>query len=323
MKMKLFSAATLDEAMALVRAEMGPDAVILSTRDEDGTVEVRAAVERSFNPRFAAPRFAEPRPVLESARDELSAALHWNAAPEAFSHLVAQAGARLGAGTESLGALAAGLESVLAFAPLSTSLDRSVMLVGTAGSGKTTLTAKLALALRDRKTAPEPVAADFDASGQSARLAGLLLRPTVGAAYSPDSLFSLVRSRHGENRRLIIDTPPFNPLDEADMGRLKDLVDHSGAEPILVMPAGGDALELEDNARAFANIGVRRAIISKIDLVRRKAGALAALSAARLSIAHLGFSPHANGGLSPASAAGIARLLLENAPETNVLKGAA
>ena len=46
MKMKMFVGRTEEEAMAMVRAEMGPDAVILSTRDEEGRVEVRAAIEQ-------------------------------------------------------------------------------------------------------------------------------------------------------------------------------------------------------------------------------------------------------------------------------------
>ena len=41
MKMKMFVGRTEEEAMAMVRAEMGSDAVILSTRDEDGRVEIR------------------------------------------------------------------------------------------------------------------------------------------------------------------------------------------------------------------------------------------------------------------------------------------
>jgi len=324
MKMKLFSAATMDEAMAMVRSEMGPDAVVLSTREEDGVVEVRAAVERAFNARFPAPRFAEPRPLQDAARDELGAALRWNAAPDGFASLVAQAGARLGAGSEPLGALSAGLEGALAFSPIPVALESSILLVGAPGVGKTTMAAKLSTALCERrKSAPEPVSADFDASGQSTRLAALLLRARLTAVYSPESLIALVRSRHAENRRLIIDAPPVNPLDPADMERMKELAARTGAEPVLVLPAAGDALELEDNARAFASIGVRRAVISKMDTVRRRAGVLAALSAARLPIAHIGSSPLAGDGLTPASSALLARLLLENAPEANVLKGAA
>ena len=64
MKMKMFIGKTEADALAQVRAEMGPDAVILSTRDEDGRVEIRAAIERSFNHRFAAPNHCQlPAPA--------------------------------------------------------------------------------------------------------------------------------------------------------------------------------------------------------------------------------------------------------------------
>ena len=94
MKMKMFVGKTEEEAMAMVRAEMGADAVILSTRDEDGRVEIRAAVERSFGHKFAAPKFAEVRPMFDETRSQLSTSLRWQGAPEGFVHMVAEAGGR-------------------------------------------------------------------------------------------------------------------------------------------------------------------------------------------------------------------------------------
>jgi flagellar biosynthesis protein FlhF len=94
-------------------------------------------------------------------------------------------------------------------------------------------------------------------------------------------------------------------------------------EPVLVLAADGNPMDMEDNARAFAAAGCRRVILTKLDAVRRRGGAIAAISSARLSIAQLGLTPSVTGGLVPASASRIAQLLIAGSPEAELLKGAA
>lgn len=325
MKMKMFTAPTEKEALALVRAELGPDAVILSTatREEDGIVEVRAAVERTFS-NLATPKFAEARPKYDETRSQLSSSLRWHGAPDGFVQMAADAGSRLGAGMEPLPALAVGLEGLLTFAPLHPRPEKSILLVGPHGSGKTTTAAKLALHLSESDSPLEAVAADFDVSGQVARLAALMLRPTVTAAYSPDALVRLVREREDKGQRLIVDAPPFNPLDAGDMGRLTALISRLNIDPVLVLAADGNPMDMEDNARAFGAAGCRKVILTRLDAVRRRGGAIAAISSSRLSIAQLGMTPSVSGGLVPASSERIARLLLAEAQVgAELLKGAA
>jgi flagellar biosynthesis protein FlhF len=322
MKMKMFVGKTEEEAMALVRAEMGPDAVILSTRDEDGRVEIRAAIERSFS-NLATPKFAEARPKFDETRSLLSSSLRWHGAPDGFTQMVAEAGGRLGAGMEQINSLSVGIEGMLTFNPLNPRPDKSIFLIGPHGHGKTTAAAKIATRLSDPASPLEAVAADFDASGQTARLAALMLKVSVTNALSPDHLVRLVKESDNRNQRLVIDGPPFNPLDEADMKRLSDLISRMNVEPVLVLSAEGHPEDIEDNARAFVQVGCRRVILTKLDAVRRRGGAIAAISSSRLSIAQLGLTPSVSGGLAPASASRIARLLVAGQPEAELLKGAA
>ena len=327
MKMKMFVGRTEEETMAMVRAEMGPDAVILSTREreDDGYFEIRAAIERAFSPKFATPKFAEVRPMFDETRSQLSSSLRWHGAPDGFVHMVSEASARLGAGMEPHAALAAGIEGILTFNALRPQPEKSLLLVGPHGSGKTTAVAKIARFLSDRKHPIEPVAADFDSSGQVARLAALMLKPSVTFALSPDHLMKLVREADDRGQKLVIDCPSFNPLDEADMKRCSDLISYMNVEPVLVLAADGHPMELEDNARVFAQAGCRRVILTRIDAVRRRGGAIAAISSARLSIASLGLTSNARCGLTPASSERIARLFLSgvDVPEADQLKGAA
>lgn len=332
MKMKMFAAPTEEEALALVHEELGPDAVILSTYDdEQGRVEIRAAVERVFNHRFAPPEGAPVRPIFEpmpegrkdAMRDGLAEALHTRGAPEGFIHMVSQAGARMGPGLERQGALSAGLEGVLTFAPIQPGIDRSLLLVGPHGSGKTTATAKLSLQFASGDSPMPAMSADLDVNGQSARLAALTKSPRVSAVYSPEALIKTVKVRQSEGERLVIDGPAFNATDDQDIVRLKALISCMEIEPVLVLSAAGHPLDLEDDARAYAQCGVRRVILTQLDAVRRPGAAIAAISSARLSIAQLGLGPSMESGLAPASAERIARLLLDGQPETEMLKGAA
>lgn len=330
MKMRMFVAPTLEEAMECVKREMGPDAVILSTREEDGRVEVRAAVERSGGQTPSTPRFmsAAVQPLAaqrayESTRDELDDALRWQGAQDGFIHLVAEAGARLGAGLEALGSMAAGLEGVLTFAPLHARPERSYFLIGPPGSGKSTAAAKLALHMRDGESRLAPVAADFDILASAERLAALMRAPQVGRCMVPEALARLVAETDKKGGRLVIDGPAFNPVDDNDLSRLKELISFTNVEPILVLAADGHPLEQEDAARAFAQAGVRRVILTRLDAVRRRGGVFSAISSARLSIAQLGMGSSTRSGLAPASAALVSRLLLAGTPEAELLKGAA
>ena len=197
---------------------MGPDAVILSTREreDDGMFEVRAAIERNFGQKFAAPKFAEVRPVFDETRSLLASTLRWHGAPDGFVHMVSEAGSRMGAGMESHAALAAGIEGVLTFNPLNPQPTKSLMLVGPHGSGKTTAAAKIARFLSDKKHPIEPVAADFDASGQTARLAALTLKVSVTSTLSPDHLMRPCAHAEPRRQRLGIECPSRNPPDDAD-----------------------------------------------------------------------------------------------------------
>ena len=109
------------------------------------------------------------------------------------------------------------------------------------------------------------------------------------------------------------------------MKRCSDLISYMNVEPVLVLGADGHPMEIEDNARAFAQAGCRRVILTRLDAVRRRGGAIAAISSARLSIAQLSLASSVRGGLAPASSERIARLFVTSGQisEADQLKGAA
>jgi flagellar biosynthesis protein FlhF len=115
---------------------------------------------------------------------------------------------------------------------------------------------------------------------------------------------------------VFVDTAGTNPFDPNDLAMLAESIDAAGAEPLLVLAAGGDPMESVDIAAAYASLGVRRLFVSKLDLARRLGGLLAAVDAAAAAFSEASVSYQVADGLRPLNAVTLARLLLPHAAET-------
>lgn len=331
MRMKMFAAESVDAARALVFAEMGDDAVILSEREIDGRVEVRAATDgtkRSGG--IDSPLFLqrERREQAKSQNDtvlvqRLRDTLAWHGAPKRFiNRVVSAADIRK---TEPSEALASGLASLITCAPLPARLDRNIVLVGPPGHGRTSTAAKLTRRAAMAKEEILPVAADFDATAGGEQLSAYLERERaqVRIAADPDALFLVMDDVQRNNQRCVIDLPSILPFDREDLARLKDLVAAIDAEPILILSAEGHPEDQAEAARAYASAGIKRAILTKMDVARRRGGVVSALSTARISLSHLAVTPFIGGGLVPAAPSRLAALLMEESHGQDALRGAA
>ena len=335
MRMKMFAAETLEAAKAMIFAEMGEDAIILSEREVPGGVEVRAATDKlgggmvPSEPRFIARmnrNGAPGRPQDNPLRNRVRDALIWHGAPERFAERVADAGMPMSSKTQDPAEImASGLEALITCDPIPAMPNRDVLLVGPPGHGRTATAAKMTRRAAVTNSQILPVAADLDSTAGGAQLAAYLEleQRQIRAATSPDALFDLLRTCRSDGYRCVIDLPAIVPFDEEDLASLKDLINVIDAEPVLVMSAEGHPDDQAEAARAFASVGVRRAIVTKLDVTRRRGGVVAALSGAGIAFAHLAVTPFIGGGLVPAAPGRLSRILLEEAPADIALKGAA
>ena len=149
MRMKMFAAESFDAAKALIFAEMGDDAIILSEREVEGGVEVRAAIDKSTrmndDPMFLSlddkrpTAFRRENPLRQRVRDSLL----WHGAPTSFAERIAEsAGMEAEQGTEPGDAMARGLSVFAKFDPLPAMPDSNIILVGPPGHGRTSVAAK-------------------------------------------------------------------------------------------------------------------------------------------------------------------------------------
>lgn len=297
MRLKTYHAASLPEAIELAREELGPDAVILSSQPSElgGGIRLTAALDPS------APE--NPADVLDNggaAIDEVATALGFHGVPPALSQrLIAAAAAR--PANDGEGALAAAVGNVFRFEAKAIAAAKTpVLLVGPPGAGKTATAAKLcALARLDGRPATL-VTMDTVKAGALAQAAILAdsMAVTLRQATDEASLLEAVAASAGGGL-VMVDTVGANPFDAREQGVLRRVAQAISATVVLVLPAGGDALESADLALAFAEVGAGLLCPTRLDASRRLGGVLAAAGAADLAFFAAGVAPQIAGGLIP------------------------
>ncbi|SRR5579885_308796 len=308
MRLRSFTGRTMSEAMAQVRQQLGPDAVIVSTQeDEDGGTRVTAALDSDTVPtRVAAPE--------SGAIDVLGMPLAAHGlAPELVEKILAAALPY--DAEEPLVALSSALATLYAFRPLGgDDAQRVILLAGPPGAGKTVTAAKLAARMVLAGGKVRLVSADTARAGATDQLAAFakILGVPLHRAQSPQELQALA-AKADRVELTLIDTAGINPYNAAERRDLRALVDAAGAEPLLVVPAGGDAVDTMELARIFRDEGCARLAVTRLDMARRLGSIIAAADALRLDFAEAGVSSAIADGLSSFNPVLLARLLLSAA----------
>lgn len=301
MRLRTFSAASMSEAMALVRAQLGGDAIIVSTEDgDDGLMRVTAAVEPA-----ELPATGNDPDVIDALSEALA---EHGVAPALVEKIL---GAALPFETEDpLLALSGAFTSVFRFAPLDTK-ERPLLMVGPPGAGKTVSIAKLAARAVMAGKPVRLVTADIVRAGGIEQLEAFarVLKLPLQRAESAARLAPLARQT-APQELLLIDTPGINPYSAGDRRELTLLLEASGGEPVLVLPAGGDSFDSIEMARIFRDLGASRMIVTRLDMVRRLGSVIAAADALNLAFAEAGISADIASGLTTIDPVVLARFIL-------------
>jgi len=272
-------------AMALVRSNLGPDALILSTRRVGEGVEVTAALD-GLPDEPAPPPVDTPidTPSVDTGRN---AALSWHGVPPRLIDALPP------------GPLVDCLPAALAFGALPAADTAPLLLAGPPGAGKTLTTAKLATRLVMAGQTPLVVTADGQRAGAPEQLAAYtrLLGLTLVVASAPLPLTRAL-GRRQEGAPVLIDTPGLDPFDPAARNELLSLAAAAHAVTVLVLPGGLDPAEAQELADAFIQAGATLLVATRLDLCRRLGGVLAAASAG-LVMTEAGTGSGAADGLQP------------------------
>ena len=293
MRLKLFHASTITGAMALIRSELGPDALILNTRRVSGGIEVTAATEPGpIEPPPPLLRLPDERPSAASTPPELSrdALLLWHGVPRALS------------GSLKGECLALALAQRLAFSPLPLEPDphlpRPLMVAGPPGAGKTLTIARLATRMVMAGQSPMVITSDAQRAGATEQLLAFtrVLNISLIVADQPRLLARALARRGSEP--VLIDLPGLDPTDVTSAGFMDAMSSVCAANIALILPAGLDPNEAGDMAGGFAAAGATHLVATRLDLCRRLGGILAAAEAGRLAMAEAGIGAGAVDGLA-------------------------
>jgi flagellar biosynthesis protein FlhF len=291
MRLKLYRAPRMAQAMAQVRAELGDGALILATRHVGNGVEVTAALEPD-----------EPlSPALAPKDPALLAALSFHGVPASLHGELQRA------------SLECGLAKVFAFASLPLR-QRPLLLAGPPGAGKTLTVARLATRLVMAGVKPLVITADGKRAGATEQLAAFtkLLGISLIVACHPVTVSRALLQRE-PGGPVLIDSPGCDVFDPAQIDEISALAACSDAAIVLVLAAGLDPAEAVDIARAYAAAGARLLVATRLDLARRLGGILAAASGG-LALSEAGVGPGAADGLLPITPAWLATRLLTGIP---------
>lgn len=335
MRLKTFQAATMSEAMDLVRSALGDEAIIVSTvthRNGAG-VEITAAIEQHVEDDFATReaqslRYGEGNGRLfvpdedfgggaEQAAEVVAAVLAWHGVPSRTTERLVQAVQRVGL-DDPIGALAEALDETYRFPGLSND-NRPLIVIGPPGSGKTIATAKIAARSVLERRPVHVISCDVSRAAAGEQLAALcrVMKAPFTEAADAAELERAVEAVPAD-AKLVIDTAGINLHATAERRALKELIQASGAEPLAVFAAGIDAMEAGELAAQAVALGARRYIGARLDAARRLGGLVAAADLGGLAFADAGASPFVGKGFERLDALGLAHRLLAD-PDAAVL----
>lgn len=328
----------------MVRETLGEDAIIVATQEENGgrSVRLTAAIDRDDDgpafeietPRRAVRRANNNVPIdylqydaEEDAEDAINEILTdtvlRHGVPSDISDMILST-ASLAGMNDAISAMRTAMDNHFTFAPLPLQSRKALMLIGAPGAGKTLATAKLAARATLSGLKAAVITTDTIRAGGVEQLEAftkLLQIPLQKARNAADLRTRLDDARGAD--LILIDTGGCNPFDVDDMRAQAGMIDRAKVEPVLVMAAGGDAEESSEIARCFAVLGVQRLLPTRLDIVRRLGGIIAAAGRSGIAFSDASNTPKVADGIVSLSAQSLSNLLLPQEARGKTTRGAA
>jgi flagellar biosynthesis protein FlhF len=329
MHLRTFTGPSMNDIMSQIKRELGNDAVIISSRTmDDGSLRVAAALEDEpiaepfevmvdgvEDPASLFGGIKDygslPDPSLDSALDFISKALTRHGVPAQLNQKIMLQAEQVAKGSPKE-ILTQALKQIFSFDPIpDTAYERPVMLVGQPGAGKTTTVAKLATRAVMNKLKTAVITADTVRAGGVEQLAAFttVLKLPLIKVNDPEQLRKALNDSKSADQ-IFVDCPGLNAFDPKAMKEMHAYIKVMPMDLVVTLPGGMDIEESAEIARAFAVLGAKWLLPTRLDMSRRLGGILAAADRAGLAFVGMGHKPEIADGFAPLDAATLADFIL-------------
>ncbi len=323
MKLKTYMCRSMDEALQTIRAELGPDAVIISSLDEGDKIRVTAACE-NIPDHIANPEPEAPKYTALETKNILCHVLSYHGVPATVSDMIIGESCRVSS-VSLEGGVAEVFKELLAFAPLkfnnTPKQPQQIMLAGPVGVGKTVTLSKIASEYRLKNQPVEIISADYLKAGATEQIQAYAsaIEVPLTLVQTPTELEKKL-SQCQAGVTYLIDTPGTNALNPGEVTHLTDFILAAKQAPYLVLAAGGDPYEMQDTAAAFKDVGSTRFMMTRFDAAKRFGGLLSILFKERLEFSAMSCGPEIGSRLKEASSANLFAVLKAYLPDVMAQK---
>ena len=316
MKIKHFTAPTMTEAMSKIRAELGDEAIIVSSETKDGSVQVTAAIESTQEIDFNSEEQLEISPSLQVYDDiKIRESLEYH---DILTDVAGQilAVARQAYNKDSyLGnhqLLSQALKQMYHFTSLLNENQKNKIFMGMPGCGKSTAIAKLATKAKLEKKRTAILSADNVRAGANSQLEAFakILELDFYICKNARELFNQVQKGKDQYDLQLIDMPGINPYVSTEVEMIEDLIEGIKATKILVADAGRNTLESIETAEIFSQLGAEMILPTHLDMTRRIGSIISSAYCNQLSFCAGSVSSNIAKGLAKITPEALAKLLL-------------
>ena len=316
MRLKTYTAANMNEAFALVKQELGADAIIVNTENtEDGGVRITAAEEeKDFSFSEKEEVFPEPRRRdFDDSRIRKSLKYHGviKQTREKILANIRQEYYDSGEKDDKV-LLERCLNKMFGYYKMLERKHPLKLFMGITGSGKSTAIAKVATQAKFKKISCCIVSTDNIRAGANNQLQAFaeILETPFSCAKDAQSLYEKAASSAERYELVLVDTPGINPFEEKEVSLISPLVRALKADVIMTMDAGRNSYDSVEIAEIFSKLGARYLLPTRMDLTRRIGGIISVAESTGMALGAAGVSSSIVQGIAKIDAKSLARLLL-------------
>lgn len=316
MRIKNYLAASMTEAMSLVKEELGPDAIIISTETIDGHFKVVAALEDREEIDFNAAEELEITPSRFRFDDShLRECLNYHGVIDIVAERILaycrNMSLERGISDEQR-LLSACFSEMFNFGSLLDLTCPVKMFMGVPGSGKSTVIAKVATQARFNKIRCCIISTDNVRAGANHQLEAFakILETDFFFCKGERSLYEAVRAARQAYQLVLIDTPGVNPFITEEIERVRLLVEAVKCEIVMTVDAGKNSYESVEIAEIFNQFMIKYILPTRLDLTRRIGSLLSIAGCCRTGFCAASVSSSIAQGLAEINNKSLAKLIL-------------